>query len=53
MNDILLTDKGLFETLEEKLNDFKDQLNTKNEYCEEEKKYEFLIQDMFLEQFFP
>lgn len=58
MNENTCEAKGLFETLEEK------SLNQKEENeitfmpdfgtnYEEEHKYEFLIQDMFMDHFFP
>ena len=51
--------KGLFETLEEKSSEYSIQENTitRKEHAyscsDEEQKFEFLVQDMFLDHFFP
>ena len=53
-------EKGIFEMLEEKNPTYETQNNSKNYVSEtfqtchdEEHKFEFLVQDMFLDHFFP
>lgn len=53
-------EKGLFEILEEKNPDYEVSSNSKNYVSEnlttrqdDELKFEFLVQDMFLDHFFP
>lgn len=60
MSENAMKDKGLFETLEEKAIAFcSDGINKTsiNEYSfgphDDEYKFEFLVQDMFLDHFFP
>jgi hypothetical protein len=60
MKSIQQGEKGLFEILEERNPDYEAQSNTKNYVSEnlttrhdEELKFEFLVQDMFLDHFFP
>lgn len=53
MSENTLQEKGLFETLEENLPSLQIQTNVKIEICEDENRFEFLVQDMFLDHFFP
>lgn len=53
MSENTTQEKGLFETLEEHTPEVHIQANSKFENCEEEFKFEFLVQDMFLDHFFP
>ena len=53
-------EQGNFETLEERNPEYDAQCNSKNcgsenfqTYHEDERKFDFLVQDMFLDHFFP
>ena len=56
MSENTTQEKGLFETLEERAPEYEIKTSSQEHaigFCDDERRFEFLVQDMFLDHFFP